>query len=119
MASCAHGNVTLLFIENAVGTRGVVGLHRFPLSDPGRLPHTVVVLTTDGPVTMPWLGSVTVVVQTYFGGQEQGSALADVMWGDASPQGKLTVTHPSRRYRLAWRTRGPASPTRTSSTARA
>ena len=57
-------------------------------------PHTVVVLATGGPVTMPWLGSVAAVVQTYFGGQEQGSALADVLWGDASPQGKLTVTYP-------------------------
>jgi beta-glucosidase len=52
------------------------------------------VLATGGPVTMPWLGSVAGVVQTYFGGQEQGSALADVLWGDASPQGKLTVTYP-------------------------
>jgi beta-glucosidase len=58
-------------------------------------PHTVVVLATGGPVTMPWLGSVAAVVQTYFGGQEQGRALADVLWGDATPQGKLTVTYPT------------------------
>ena len=57
-------------------------------------PRTVVVLATGGPVTMPWLGSVAAVVQTYFGGQEQGSALADVLWGDTTPQGKLTVTYP-------------------------
>jgi beta-glucosidase len=54
----------------------------------------VVVLATGGPVTMPWLGSAAAVVQTCFGGQEQGSALADVLWGDATPQGKLTVTYP-------------------------
>jgi beta-glucosidase len=58
-------------------------------------PNTVVVLATGGPVTMPWLGSVAAVVQTYFGGQEQGSALADVLWGDITPQGKLTVTYPT------------------------
>jgi beta-glucosidase len=57
-------------------------------------PNTVVVLATGGPVTMPWLGSVAAVVQTYFGGQAQGSALADVLWGDVSPRGKLTVTYP-------------------------
>jgi beta-glucosidase len=34
------------------------------------------------------------VVQTYFGGQAQGAALADVLWGDVTPQGKLTVTYP-------------------------
>lgn len=58
-------------------------------------PNTVVVLATGGPATMPWLGSVAAVVQTYFGGQEHGSALADVLWGDATPQGKLTVTYPT------------------------
>jgi beta-glucosidase len=57
-------------------------------------PRTVVVLATGGPVTMPWLGNVAAVVQTYFGGQAQGSALADVLWGDVTPQGKLTVTYP-------------------------
>ncbi|HEV8166697.1 MAG TPA: glycoside hydrolase family 3 C-terminal domain-containing protein, partial [Actinomycetota bacterium] len=39
-------------------------------------PNTVVVLASGGPVAMPWLGSAAAVVQTYFGGQEQGSALA-------------------------------------------
>src|SRR6266566_3293690 len=58
-------------------------------------PRTIVVLATGGPVTMPWLGSVAAVVQTYFGGQEQGSALADVLWGDVTPQGKLTMTYPT------------------------
>jgi beta-glucosidase len=57
-------------------------------------PNTVVVLATGGPVTMPWLGSVPAVVQTYFGGQAQGSALAHVLWGDVTPRGKLTVTYP-------------------------
>lgn len=54
----------------------------------------MVVLATGGPVTMPWLSSVAAVVQTYFGGQAQGSALAHVLWGDVTPQGKLTVTYP-------------------------
>jgi beta-glucosidase len=58
-------------------------------------PRTVVVLATGGPVTMPWLDSVPAVVQTYFGGQQQGGALADVLWGDVTPQGKLTVTYPT------------------------
>jgi beta-glucosidase len=70
-------------------------------------PHTVVVLATGGPVTMPWLGSVEAVVQTYFGGQEQGPALADVLWGDATPQGKLTVTYPTSEQAMP---PGPANP---------
>jgi beta-glucosidase len=64
-------------------------------------PRTVVVLATGGPVTMPWLGSVAAVLQTYFGGQEQGSALADVLWGDVTPQGKLTVTYPTSEQAVA------------------
>jgi beta-glucosidase len=57
-------------------------------------PRTVVVLANSGPVTMPWLGSVPSVVETYFGGQAQGAALARVLWGDVNPSGKLTVTYP-------------------------
>jgi beta-glucosidase len=84
-------------------------------------PHTVVVLASGGPVTMPWLGSVGAVVQTYFGGQEQGRALADVLWGDVTPQGKLTVTFPTSEQATppGRRTRGRASPAQTSPTAKA
>jgi beta-glucosidase len=57
-------------------------------------PRTVVVLANSGPVTMPWLTSVPSVVEMYFGGQEQGTALARVLWGDVNPSGKLTVTYP-------------------------
>ena len=59
-------------------------------------PRTVVVLATGGPVTMPWLGDVEGVVQTYFGGQAQGAALADVLFGDVSPSGRLPLTYPRR-----------------------
>ena len=85
-------------------------------------PRTVVVLATGGPVTMPWLGSAAAVVQNYFGGQEQGSSLADVLCGDVTPQGKLTMTYPTQRARGSdrpGRTPGTASPTPTSRTARA
>jgi hypothetical protein len=58
-------------------------------------PHTIVVLANSGPVTMPWLNKVGAVVQTYFGGQEQGAALARVLWGDVNPSGKLTITYPT------------------------
>lgn len=58
-------------------------------------PHTIVVLANSGPVTMPWLNSVPAVLETYFGGQEEGSALASVLWGDVNPSGKLTITYPT------------------------
>ncbi len=58
-------------------------------------PHTIVVLANSGPVTMPWLSKVPAVVETYFGGQEQGAALGRVLWGDVNPSGKLTITYPT------------------------
>jgi beta-glucosidase len=58
-------------------------------------PHTIVVLANSGPVTMPWLSSVPAVVETYFGGQESGTALGHILWGDANPSGKLPITYPT------------------------
>lgn len=58
-------------------------------------PRTIVVLQTGGPVLMPWLDEVEGVVQAYFGGQEQGNAIADVLFGDVNPSGKLPLTYPS------------------------
>ena len=57
-------------------------------------PRTIVVLTTGGPVAMPWLNSVPAVLQTYFGGQEVGDALARVLAGEVNPSGKLPNTYP-------------------------
>ena len=57
-------------------------------------PNTVVVLGVAGPVTMPWLGRVDAVADAYFGGQEQGNAIANVLFGDVNPSGKLPITFP-------------------------
>jgi beta-glucosidase len=56
--------------------------------------RTIVVLESGGPVTMPWLGQVDSVLQGYYGGQEQGRALADVLFGDVNPSGKLPISYP-------------------------
>jgi beta-glucosidase len=45
---------------------------------------------------MPWLDDVAAVVQVWFGGQELGAGLADVLSGDAEPSGRLPVTFPLR-----------------------
>lgn len=59
-------------------------------------PRTVVVLNTGSPVPMPWLDDVAAVVQIWFGGQELGDGLADVLSGAAEPSGRLPVTFPKR-----------------------
>ncbi len=57
-------------------------------------PRTIVVLATGGPVLMPWLDQVPAVLESWYGGQEQGNALADILFGDVTPSGKLPVTFP-------------------------
>jgi beta-glucosidase len=57
-------------------------------------PRTIVVLQTGLPVTMPWLASVPAVLEAWYGGLEQGNAIASVLFGEVSPSGKLPVTFP-------------------------
>jgi len=58
--------------------------------------NTVVILNTGSPIAMPWLDRVAAVVQAWYPGQECGNAIADVLFGDVTPSGKLTQTFPVR-----------------------
>ncbi len=58
--------------------------------------NTIVVLQTGGPIEMPWLGKVAAVLQAWYPGQEAGNAIADVLFGDAEPGGRLPQTFPVR-----------------------
>ncbi len=57
-------------------------------------PRTIVVVASGGPVLMPWLDQVPAVLESWYGGQELGNAVADVLFGDVTPSGKLPVTFP-------------------------
>ncbi|MGP3913721.1 beta-glucosidase family protein [Nonomuraea sp. 10N515B] len=59
-------------------------------------PRTVVVVNAGSPVEMPWAGEVAAVLLTWFPGQEAGAALAEVLFGDAEPGGRLPTTWPRR-----------------------
>ncbi|MFK4807279.1 glycoside hydrolase family 3 protein [Microbacterium sp. ZW CA_36] len=56
---------------------------------------TVVVINAGSPVVLPWAGEVAAIVQGYFGGQEFGHAVADVLTGAAEPGGRLPTTWPA------------------------
>ncbi|MFJ7290098.1 beta-glucosidase H [Curtobacterium sp. NPDC098951] len=58
-------------------------------------PNTVVVVNAGSPVEMPWRDDVAAVLLTWFGGQEYGNALADVLTGAAEPGGRLPTTWPA------------------------
>jgi beta-glucosidase len=59
-------------------------------------PNTVVVLNVGSAVEMPWIDKVPAVLQLWYDSQEQGNALADVLFGDVNPSGKLPTTFPVR-----------------------
>jgi beta-glucosidase len=58
-------------------------------------PHTVVVIDAGAPVAMPWLGRVPAVVDAWYPGESNGTALASVLYGATDPSGHLPVTFPA------------------------
>jgi beta-glucosidase len=69
-------------------------------------PRLVAVLMHGAPIDLPWIDSVPAVVDLFFPGMEGGTAMADVLFGDENPSGRLSFTWPMRLddspvYRLA------------------
>ncbi len=89
-----------------VGTNGdheTEGRDRADLRLPGRQdelveriaavnPRTIVVVNAGGIVDLPWASQVGAVLQCWFGGQQMGGAVADVLVGAAEPGGRLPST---------------------------
>ena len=82
------------------------GFDRTTLALPGRQddlvrqvlaanPRTVVVVNSGAPVLLPWAQDAAAVLLSWFGGQEYGDALADVLLGDVEPGGRLPMTWPA------------------------
>ena len=57
-------------------------------------PNVVVVLHSGSPIAMPWLDKVAGVLQMYLAGQASGGAAVNLLFGDATPCGKLAETFP-------------------------
>jgi len=57
-------------------------------------PHTVVVLETGNPVSMPWADQVSAILEAWFAGSSGDKALANILFGDVNPSGKLPITFP-------------------------
>jgi beta-glucosidase len=58
-------------------------------------PHTIVVLENGGAHVMPWLASVSAVLEAWYPGQKGGTAIANLLFGAVNPSGKLPITFPS------------------------
>jgi len=59
-------------------------------------PKTIVVLESGGAQLMPWLGGAAAVLEAWYPGQRGGQAIANLLFGDVNPSGKLPLTFPAR-----------------------
>ncbi|WP_433969863.1 glycoside hydrolase family 3 protein [Tunturiibacter gelidiferens] len=55
-------------------------------------PNTIVVIENGGPVSMPWVQHVKGVVEVWYPGIGGAQALANILFGEVNPSGKLPVT---------------------------
>ncbi len=58
--------------------------------------NIIVVLSNGSPIEMPWLPNVKGVLEGYLGGQALGGAIAELLFGEANPSGKLAETFPKQ-----------------------
>jgi beta-glucosidase len=56
--------------------------------------RTIVVLETGGPVLMPWVDQVAGILEVWYPGIRGGEAIANLLFGDANPEGRLPITFP-------------------------
>ena len=59
-------------------------------------PRTVVVLNGGGALEMPWVDQANALLYAWYGGLENGNAMARLLFGDVSPSGKLPNTFPKK-----------------------
>jgi beta-glucosidase len=57
-------------------------------------PHTIVVLETGNPVTMPWVSAPAAILEAWFAGSDGANAVGNVLFGSVNPSGKLPNTFP-------------------------
>ena len=56
--------------------------------------NTIVVMENGGPKTLLWLNDVKAVLEAWYPGQNGGPAIANLLFGDVNPSGKLPMTFP-------------------------
>ncbi len=62
--------------------------------------NTIVVNRTGMPVTMPYAEKVPAIMQAWYAGNETGSSIANVLFGDFNPCGKMPISWPTNLKRF-------------------
>lgn len=108
VAELAAGSEVAIVVVGTTEQIESEGFDRTSLHLPGRQdelvrvvaaanPRTVVVVNAGSPVIMPWRNEVPAILLSWFGGQEFGRALADVLLGAGEPGGRLPTTWPGEQ----------------------
>ncbi|AIQ31500.1 glycosyl hydrolase family 3 [Paenibacillus sp. FSL P4-0081] len=58
--------------------------------------NTIIILLNGSAVEMPWVNKVKGIIEAYLGGQGMAGAVADLLFGDRNPSGKLAETFPEK-----------------------
>lgn len=58
-------------------------------------PNTIIVNQSGTPISMTWFKQSSTIVQAWYGGNETGNGIADVLFGDFNPCAKLPLTWPA------------------------
>jgi beta-glucosidase len=97
----ASSSVAVVFVSNYESEGSDLSSIGLPSSENSLIsavaaanPHTIVVLNSGSAVTMPWLSSVAGVFEAWYPGQQDGTAIASLLFGTANPSGHLPVTFP-------------------------
>jgi beta-glucosidase len=104
--TAAKGNVAVLFLglpdnyESEGYDRSHLSLpesHKALIDAVAEVQSNIVVVLSNGsPIEMPWIHKTKGILEGYLGGQAFGGAVADLLFGEVSPSGKLAETFPMK-----------------------
>jgi beta-glucosidase len=108
-ALAASSNVAIVFVSqwesegmDEPGLNFTDVIHYIPIDQDALVkavalanPNTIVILENGGPKVMPWLADTSAVLEAWYPGQCGGEAIANILFGDVNPSGKLPMTFPA------------------------